>query len=74
MGAWREAGLARQPGWAGSYAAVFLTKTAHQLIRMPPASVALADRLELALSVGRRERDTAASDKDGEGEHDKGDS
>ena len=74
MAALGVAGHARQPRWAGSYAAVLLTKTADQLIRMPPASVALADRLQFVLGVGRRERGAAASGKDGQGEHGKCDS
>lgn len=51
-------------------ALLVLAETAHQLIRVPPAAVSLADGLEFVLRVRRRDRDAAASDQEGQGDRD----
>ena len=69
-GAWREAGRARQPRWAGSHLDVGLTVTAHQSVQVPPGAVLLADRLQFVLRVDRRDRGAAAPSQDGHGDRD----
>jgi hypothetical protein len=51
-GAWRGGDRARQPRWAGSPTRAEAT---HQVVPVPPKTVALADRLEFVLGVGRRD-------------------